>query len=109
MVETVQDNKKTTELHHCGSLSGFAFELPQMCKVIEKPKLILGFDVTHPNASDESAPTIAAVVANCDWSSEIKYVARVHAQIHRVSIIESLKEMTQAMKGWEVPEREIAF
>ena len=54
------------------SLCGFAFELPQMCKVFEKPTLILGDDVTHPNAGDKSSPNIAVVLANCDWSSEIK-------------------------------------
>ncbi|KAI5072524.1 hypothetical protein GOP47_0012630 [Adiantum capillus-veneris] len=76
-----------------GKNNTLAIELPDLCSVFRKPTIIFGADVTHPNPGDDSSPSIAALVANVDWPSAIKYVASVRAQPHREEMIEKLPEM----------------
>ncbi|KAI5082197.1 hypothetical protein GOP47_0001940 [Adiantum capillus-veneris] len=72
-------------------------------------------DVTHPSPGDDTGPSIAAVVANIDWPSANRYVARVRAQTHREEIIEYLREMVQELwhefceKTRSRPDRVIMF
>ena len=92
-----------------------AVELPRMCSVFDKPTIIFGADVTHPSPGDDAGPSIAAVVANVDWPSANKYIARVRAQAHREEIIENLQEMVEELwhefceKTESRPERVIMF
>ncbi|KAJ7525538.1 hypothetical protein O6H91_17G055500 [Diphasiastrum complanatum] len=73
-------------------------ELPrQLPNMFGVPTIIFGADVTHPVASDDSSPSIAAVVANVDWPSATKYVARVRSQIHREEIISDLAAMVREL------------
>lgn len=98
-----------------GMNTRLAIELPEMCEIFMDTTMILGADVTHPNPGDDTAPSIAAVVANTDWPSAIKYAARVWAQSHRVEIIENFKEMVQELwrafckKTRSTPQRIIMF
>eukprot|EP00250_Pteridium_aquilinum_P010933 c19724_g1_i2 orf=424-3309(+) len=92
-----------------------ALELPRMCPVFNRPTIIFGADVTHPSPGDDTGPSIAAVVANIDWPSANRYVARVRAQSHREEIIEYLREMVQELwhefckKTGSRPDRVIMF
>ncbi|KAH7284111.1 hypothetical protein KP509_34G039800 [Ceratopteris richardii] len=74
-----------------------ALELPRMCPVFNRPTIIFGADVTHPSPGDDTGPSIAAVVANIDWPSANRYIARVRAQSHREEIIEYLREMVKEL------------
>ena len=80
-----------------GRNNTLAVEIPQLCPMFNRPAMVFGADVTHPNPGDDTSPSIAAVVANNDWPSAIRYVATVKAQTHRVEIIEGLKEMVQEL------------
>ncbi|MCO5589016.1 hypothetical protein L7F22_042980 [Adiantum nelumboides] len=92
-----------------------ALELPRMCPVFNRPTIIFGADVTHPSPGDDTGPSIAAVVANIDWPSANRYIARVRAQSHREEIIEYLREMVQELwhefceKTRSRPDRVIMF
>ncbi|KAH7434407.1 hypothetical protein KP509_06G016100 [Ceratopteris richardii] len=80
-----------------GRNNNLALELPQLCGIFKRPTIIFGADVTHPNPGDDSSPSIAAVVANVDWPSAVKYVATVRAQAHREEMIAQLKDMVQEL------------
>lgn len=98
-----------------GRNNTLAVELPQMCPIFNRPAIIFGADVTHPNPGDDMSPSIAAVVANNDWPSAIRYVASVRSQGHREEMIENLKDMVEELwhnfreKTGFQPERIIMF
>ncbi|CAN1134896.1 Protein argonaute MEL1 [Linum perenne] len=56
----------------------------------DKPTIIFGADVTHPQPGEDSSPSIAAVVASMDWPLMTTYRGLVSAQHHRQEIIEAL-------------------
>ncbi|PVH31080.1 hypothetical protein PAHAL_9G053200 [Panicum hallii] len=56
----------------------------------EVPTIIFGADFTHPPPGEDSASSIAAVVASMDWLEITKYRGLVSAQPHRQEIIEDL-------------------
>lgn len=56
----------------------------------DRPTIIFGADVTHPQPGEDSSPSIAAVVASMDWPQVTKYRALVSAQPHREEIIQDL-------------------
>ncbi|KAK3019755.1 hypothetical protein RJ639_004201, partial [Escallonia herrerae] len=56
----------------------------------DRPTIVFGADVTHPQAGEDSSPSIAAVVASVDWPEVTKYRGLVSAQSHRNEIIENL-------------------
>ncbi|KAI4334305.1 hypothetical protein L6164_019015 [Bauhinia variegata] len=58
--------------------------------VTDRPTIIFGADVTHPQPGEDSSPSIAAVVASMDWPEITKYRGLVSAQSHREEIIEDL-------------------
>ncbi|KAI5005322.1 hypothetical protein ZWY2020_032565 [Hordeum vulgare] len=68
--------------------------LPVVC---EKPTIIFGADVTHPSALDDTAPSIASVVASQDWPQVTKYHGDVHEQGHRVERIEGLEGIVKKL------------
>ncbi|KAG4979910.1 hypothetical protein JHK82_033152 [Glycine max] len=59
-------------------------------RVSDRPTLILGADVTHPQPGEDSSPSIAAVVASMDWPYVTRYRGVVSAQTHREEIIQDL-------------------
>ncbi|XAR53149.1 hypothetical protein NMG60_11021574 [Bertholletia excelsa] len=67
--------------------------------VSDKPTIIFGADVTHPNPGEDSSPSIAAVVASQDWPEVTKYAGLVCAQEHRQELIQDL------FKSWQDPVR----
>ncbi|TKY67133.1 argonaute 5 [Spatholobus suberectus] len=68
--------------------------------VSDKPTLILGADVTHPQPGEDSSPSIAAVVASMDWPFVTRYRGIVSAQPHREEIIQDLyKSYQDPVKG----------
>ncbi|PWA91206.1 Argonaute/Dicer protein, PAZ [Artemisia annua] len=58
----------------------------------ERPTIIFGADVTHPQPGEDSSSSIAAVVASMDRHAT-KYRALMSAQPHRQEIIEDLDSM----------------
>uniref|UniRef100_A0ACD5XDA3 Uncharacterized protein n=1 Tax=Avena sativa TaxID=4498 RepID=A0ACD5XDA3_AVESA len=71
--------------------------------VSEVPTIIFGADVTHPPPGEDSASSIAAVVASMDWPEITKYRGLVSAQPHRQEIIEDLFSVTKdPVKGTTV-------
>nr|AGS47792.1 argonaute 5 [Salvia miltiorrhiza] len=56
----------------------------------DRPTIIFGADVTHPQPGEDSSPSIAAVVASMDWPEVTKYRGLVSAQAHREEIIQDL-------------------
>ncbi|KAF8401757.1 hypothetical protein HHK36_012703 [Tetracentron sinense] len=67
--------------------------------VSDKPTIIFGADVTHPESGEDSSPSIAAVVASQDWPEVTKYAGLVCAQAHRQELIQDL------YKTWHDPAR----
>ncbi|CAJ1979202.1 unnamed protein product [Sphenostylis stenocarpa] len=65
----------------------FVHKIPH---VSDKPTIILGADVTHPQPGEDTSPSIAAVVASMDWPYVTKYRGVVSAQKHREEIIQDL-------------------
>ncbi|CAH8284688.1 unnamed protein product [Eruca vesicaria subsp. sativa] len=63
--------------------------------ISDRPTIIFGADVTHPQAGEDSSPSIAAVVASMDWPEITKYRGLVSAQTHREEIIEDLYKLVQ--------------
>ncbi|PKU67875.1 protein argonaute 1A-like [Dendrobium catenatum] len=61
--------------------------------VSERPTIIFGADVTHPQPGEDSSPSIAAVVASQDWPEITKYAGLVSAQAHRQELIEDLYKL----------------
>lgn len=70
--------------------------------VSDRPTIIFGADVTHPNPGEDSSPSIAAVVASMDWPEVTKYKGLVSAQTHREEIIEDLYRLERDQKGGTV-------
>uniref|UniRef100_A0A0D9W085 Piwi domain-containing protein n=1 Tax=Leersia perrieri TaxID=77586 RepID=A0A0D9W085_9ORYZ len=82
--------------------------------VSEVPTIIFGADVTHPPPGEDSASSIAAVVASMDWPEITKYRGLVSAQPHRQEIIEDLFSVTKdpqhrVVNGGMIRELLIAF
>ncbi|KAL2555325.1 Protein argonaute 1 [Forsythia ovata] len=67
--------------------------------VSDRPTIIFGADVTHPQPGEDSSPSIAAVVASQDWPEVTKYAGLVCAQAHRQELIQDL------FKTWQDPVR----
>ncbi|GLT82084.1 hypothetical protein SLE2022_004960 [Rubroshorea leprosula] len=63
--------------------------------VSDRPTIIFGADVTHPQPGEDSSPSIAAVVASMDWPEVTKYRGLVSAQPHREEIIQDLYKTVQ--------------
>ncbi|CAH2060404.1 unnamed protein product [Thlaspi arvense] len=63
--------------------------------ISDRPTIIMGADVTHPQPGEDSSPSIAAVVASMDWPEITKYRALVSAQTHREEIIQDLYKLVQ--------------
>ncbi|VFQ77819.1 unnamed protein product [Cuscuta campestris] len=63
--------------------------------ITERPTIIFGADVTHPNPGEDSSPSIASVVASMDWPHVTKYRGLVSAQEHRMEIVEDLYKLSQ--------------
>ncbi|KAK1282787.1 Protein argonaute 1 [Acorus calamus] len=62
----------------------------RMPLVSDRPTIIFGADVTHPQPGEDYSPSIAAVVASMDWPEITKYRGLVSAQPHRQEMIEDL-------------------
>ncbi|KAK9175701.1 hypothetical protein WN944_027708 [Citrus x changshan-huyou] len=68
--------------------------------VTDKPTIIFGADVTHPQPGEDSSPSIAAVVASMDWPEITKYRGLVSAQAHNQEIIQDLyKSIKDPQRG----------
>ncbi|CAN6205328.1 unnamed protein product [Urochloa humidicola] len=65
--------------------------------VSNKPTIIFGAHVTHPSAEDDSAPSIASVVASQDWHEVAKYNGVVRVQGQREEIISSLEDIVKEL------------
>ncbi|KAH7838775.1 hypothetical protein Vadar_031027 [Vaccinium darrowii] len=66
--------------------------------VTDRPTIIFGADVTHPQPGEDCSPSIAAVVASMDWPEVTKYRGLVSAQAHREEIICDLYKVTEDPK-----------
>ncbi|KAK4490521.1 hypothetical protein RD792_001201 [Penstemon davidsonii] len=80
----------------------------------DRPTIVFGADVTHPQPGEDSSPSIAAVVASMDWPQVTTYRGLVSAQGHRVEIIQDLYKTSQDPKrgtihGGMIRELLIAF
>ncbi|XP_071724545.1 protein argonaute 5-like [Rutidosis leptorrhynchoides] len=66
----------------------------------DRPTIIFGADVTHPQPGEDTSPSIAAVVASMDWPEVTKYMGLVSSQHHREEIIQDLyKKTVDPQKG----------
>ncbi|KAM7267366.1 hypothetical protein ACFE04_009532 [Oxalis oulophora] len=66
----------------------------------DRPTIVFGADVTHPQPGEDSGPSIAAVVASMNWPDVSKYQGLVSSQNHREEIIENLYKRTEdAQRG----------
>ncbi|XP_059453769.1 protein argonaute 5-like [Corylus avellana] len=63
--------------------------------VTDRPTIILGADVIHPQPTNVSSPSIAAVVAFMDWPEVTMYRGVFSAQPSRVEIIQDLYQSIQ--------------
>ncbi|KAM0880016.1 hypothetical protein ACQ4PT_033880 [Festuca glaucescens] len=82
----------------CGGRNSVFADIPASLPVVSnKPTIIFGADVTHPNALDDSAPSIASVVASQDWPEVTKYHGDVHAQGHREELIQGLEDIVKKL------------
>ncbi|KAE8691823.1 Protein argonaute 1A [Hibiscus syriacus] len=63
--------------------------------VTDKPTIIFGADVSHPQPGEDSSSSIAAVVASMDWPEITKYRGIVSAQPHREEIIQVFYKTTK--------------
>lgn len=71
----------------------FVLERPPCARIFDAPVLVCGADVSHPApSSDESVPSIAAVVCSLDRFASA-HAATYRAQGARVEQIEALQEM----------------
>ncbi|GMJ10787.1 ARGONAUTE 5 [Hibiscus trionum] len=62
--------------------------------VTDRPTIIFGADVTHPQPGEDCSASIAAVVASMDWPEITTYRGIVSAQTHREEIIQDLYKTT---------------
>ncbi|KAL6505629.1 Protein argonaute 7 [Orobanche hederae] len=60
-----------------------------------EPVIFMGADVTHPHPSDDSSPSVAAVVGSVNWPAANKYVSKMRSQNHRQEIIQDLRPMVR--------------
>ncbi|KAL1191041.1 Protein argonaute 5 [Cardamine amara subsp. amara] len=67
--------------------------------ITDRPTIIMGADVTHPQPGEDSSPSIAAVVASMDWPEITKYRALVSTQAHREEIIQDLYKLVPNQQG----------
>nr|CDM81779.1 unnamed protein product [Triticum aestivum] len=82
----------------CGGRNSVFSDIQVSLPVVwKKPTIIFGADVTHPSALDDTAPSIASVVASQDWPEVTKYHGDVHAQGHRVELIEGLEGIVKKL------------
>nr|POE96118.1 protein argonaute 5 [Quercus suber] len=82
--------------------------------VSDRPTIILGAGVTHPQPGEVSSPSIAAVVASMDWPEVTKYRGLVAAQDHCEEFIQDLYKSVQdpqrgLVHGGMIREQLIAF
>ncbi|KAH9660322.1 protein argonaute 5 [Citrus sinensis] len=63
--------------------------------VTDRPTIIFGADVTHPQPWGGTSPSIAAVVASMDWPEVAKYRGLVSAQAPHEEIIQDLYKSIQ--------------
>lgn len=70
--------------------------------VSEKPTIIFGADVTHPQPGEDASASIAAVVASMDWPEVTKYRGLVSSQPHREEIICNLHTVNRDPQRGEV-------
>jgi eukaryotic translation initiation factor 2C len=68
-----------------------ARRIPQLT---DRPTIVFGADVTHPQPGEDSSPSVAAVVASMDWPEVSKYHGIVSSQNHREEIIQDLYKKT---------------
>ncbi|EER97198.1 hypothetical protein BDA96_02G314900 [Sorghum bicolor] len=62
-----------------------------------EPTIIFGADVTHPAALDDTAPSIASVVASQDWPTVANYNGIARAQGHRKELIDGLEDIVKEL------------
>ncbi|PIA63976.1 hypothetical protein AQUCO_00201349v1 [Aquilegia coerulea] len=63
--------------------------------VSDRPTIIFGADVTHPNPGESGSPSIAAVVASQNWPNVTNYIPILSAQLGREEKILDLKRMAK--------------
>ncbi|XP_025802711.1 protein argonaute 18-like [Panicum hallii] len=78
-----------------GRNTEFANPQESLPVVSSEPTIIFGADVTHPAALDDTAPSIASVVASQDWPKVAKYNGVVRAQGHRQELINGLENIVK--------------
>ncbi|KAG2670879.1 hypothetical protein I3843_14G106300 [Carya illinoinensis] len=61
----------------------------------DRPTIVFGADVTHPQPGEDSSPSIAAVVASMDWPEVTRYRGIFSSQTHRDEIIQDLYKSVQ--------------
>lgn len=76
--------------------------LPGDLKPLDNRTIVFGIDVTHPSpGSDDSAPSIAGVVASSD-SKFCQYPASVRTQKGREEMVQGLEEMiVERLRHWQ--------
>ncbi|CAL5072794.1 unnamed protein product [Urochloa decumbens] len=80
-----------------GRNSEFANPQASLPVVSREPTIIFGADVTHPGALDDTAPSIASVVASQDWPKVANYNGVVRAQGHRQELIDGLEGIVKEL------------
>ncbi|XP_022883562.1 protein argonaute 5-like isoform X2 [Olea europaea var. sylvestris] len=80
----------------------------------DRPTIIFGADVTHPQPGEDSSPSIAAVVASMDWPEVTKFRGLVSSQQRGEEIIHDLYKTSSDPKrgtihGGMIRELLIAF
>ncbi|KAL3654271.1 Protein argonaute 7 [Castilleja foliolosa] len=89
-------------------------EIPRIFRQ-DEAVIFMGADVTHPHPTDDSSPSIAAVVGSINWPAANKYVSRMRSQTHRQEIIEDLCAMVIEIldefyhENSELPKRIVFF
>ncbi|KAJ1290853.1 hypothetical protein BS78_02G274600 [Paspalum vaginatum] len=80
-----------------GRNTEFANPRESLPVISSKPTIIFGADVTHPAALDDTASSIASVVASQDWPKVAKYNGVVRAQGHRKELIDGLEDIVKEL------------
>jgi len=65
-------------------------------RILDKPVIFFGADVTHPSPGDDQSPSIAAVVGSID-GHPMNYRPAIRTQKHRQEVIEDLQAMTKEL------------
>ncbi|XP_024535988.1 protein argonaute 1B [Selaginella moellendorffii] len=85
------------------------------CKpVADSPTLIIGADVSHPRAGEETGCSMAAVVASMDWPGFAQYATVVRSQPSRQEMLddlfwENVDEQGRSVSGGIFKEMLMAF